>query len=852
VSAPARRAFHGLLVGLWGTAALLATFPVVALDAEQEARALRLGRYAEAAARLEAHLAATPGDGDAWQLLGDARAGRGLGGPALLAYARAEAAGTARPLALRVAIARLRARAGDREAADAIFGDVMARWRGGGVEDPHELVAVGHAARGLGRGDPSLRRTALRIYEEAMRRAPRAPAPRIALAELLLASYNNAEALPLYQEALDLDGEDPDAVMGLARSLEFDHSSGALDMARTAVALAPGRVDARVFLARALLEHEDPAGAEAAIEAALAVNPRSPRALSVLASLRDAAGDDDAVTRLMQRVLVLAPRFAEGYTLLAEAATDRRRYADAVRYAIRAVALDPMAWRAHALLGMNRLRLGDLPAARLNLETAFRGDPFNVWVKNTLDLLDGMDGYAVVSSERFRFTARPDQAEVLAPEVLAVAEQAFDALEARYGARPRLPLRIEIHPRHDDLSVRTLGLVGVDLLGVSFGPTVVVDAPMASPGGSFNWASTLWHELAHSFQFAVSQGRAPRWLAEGMAVRDEWIAREGWGSDPGPGFLQAWIEGKLAPASGLNASFLRPDSGEALGHAYVQAGLLVEMIERDHGLEALRALLAGYARGSATDELLRSVLELSPEALDARFDSYMEQRFGGALEALAPREDGPSRYARLLRSGREALEGQDPHAAEAAFLEARGLVPGHTDHGGPHHALVTLYRERGDRAAQAQALAERVAVDADDLESVQELVSVRESLGDRDGAVAALERALLIQPFDPALRERLAVLYEASGDWQQAVAQRAALVALGAVDPVAARYGLALAAHRAGDGARARRELLRTLEQAPLYEEALELLLEVRARLEETGGEPAQGARVVPGLPRSQ
>ena len=413
-----------------------------------------------------------------------------------------------------------------------------------------------------------------------MQRAPEDPAPRVALADLLLASYNNAEALPLFQEAMQLDAEHPDALLGLARSLRFDSSGGALELAQTAVQLAPGRVDARVLLADLLVEQEDPDGAEAQLAAALDVNPRSPHALSVLAALRDAAGDDDAVSALMARVLALAPGFAEGYVILAEAATDRRRYADAVRYAVRAVSLDARAWRAHALLGMNRLRLGELKSARLSLEKAFRGDPFNVWVKNTLDLLDGMDEYARVTSERFLFTARPDHAEVLAPLVLDIAEQAFDALEARYGAPTRKPLRIEVHPEHDDLSVRTLGLVGVDLLGVSFGPTVVLDRPMASPGGPSNWASTLWHELAHSFQFVVSEGRAPRWLAEGMAVHGEWTAFEGWGSDPGPGFLQAYLEGKLARASELNASFLRPDSGEALGHAYVQAGLLVEMLER--------------------------------------------------------------------------------------------------------------------------------------------------------------------------------------------------------------------------------------------------------------------------------
>ncbi len=840
-------------VGLLGAAVRVAA-PALALavcmalpsparaDLESARVALQAARWAQAQTLLEAHLDTHPDDGGAWHLLGDSLAARGRDAGALAAYRRALALDAPRPLSTRVAAAAVEARTGDTTAAEVGWSAVMNAWRGGGVEDPRELMAVAAAARALGHGDPALRRTALRLYEEAMARAPEDPAPRAALGGLLLASYNNAEALPLFQEALALDPGDPVALLGLARSLHFDHGAGAVDAARAAVAAAPGRVDSRVFLARLLAEEQDPDAARGELEAALAVNPRSPEALSLLAALADGDGDDAAMHALMDLVALVAPRDAEAWVTLAELAADQRRYADAVRYATRAVDVDPRHWRAHALLGMNRLRLGQVAAARDSLERAFRGDPFNVWAKNTLDLLDAMDDYAVVERGRFVLTARADQAAVLAPHQLPLAEAAWDAHARRYRVEPLRPVRIEVHPEHDDLSVRTLGVAGIDLLGVSFGPTVVLDAPMANPSGPFNWGSVLWHELGHTFQLALSRGRAPRWLAEGMAVDDEHRARVGWGQDVGPGFLQAYLDGRLAPASRLNASFLRPASPEGLGHAYLQAGLVVAMIERDHGDEALRALLVGYRDGARTETLLPAVLGLAPAEFDAAFDRYLRERFADALAALAVPAggEGTSRYAGLLRTAREALEAGDLDAAETPLLEARTLVPGHAGPHGPHGLLAEVYRRRGDRAAEAAALAARAAVDADDLDAVVALADARAALGDAAGEADALARALLIQPFDPALHRRLAEAHEARRDWAAARRERAAVVALGPVDPVQARYRLAVAASRTGDDEGARREILAALEHAPLFEDGLELLLTVRARLAAPAASPAE------------
>ena len=102
-----------------------------------------------------------------------------------------------------------------------------------------------------------------------------------------------------------------------------------------------------------------------------------------------------------------------------------------------------------------------------------------------------------------------------------------------------------------------------------------------------------------------------------------------------------------------------------------------------------------------------------------------------------------------------------------------------------------------------------------------------------------LDGALQIQPFDPALHRRLAEIHETRGHWAPAVEARAAILALAPPDPVGARYRLALALSGAGQAQAARREVLLALQSAPLYAEALELLLRVRDQIEESASRSA-------------
>jgi len=85
-----------------------------------------------------------------------------------------------------------------------------------------------------------------------------------------------------------------------------------------------------------------------------------------------------------------------------------------------------------------------------------------------------------------------------------------------------------------------------------------------------------------------------------------------------------------------------------------------------------------------------------------------------------------------------------------------------------------------------------------------------------------------VDPSEPEVHARLAELAEARGETAMAVREWRVLVALDPADPVTAYYRLARAELAAGNREAARKAVLRALEQAPGFEPALELLLELR------------------------
>jgi len=674
--------------------------------------------------------------------------------------------------------------------------------------------------------------------------------PRVRAGELFLEKYSSTDAQSEFEKVLGVNPRHPGALLGLARALEFDGTSDAGRVLGQLLEINSNHLEARALLANQHLTRERYQDAYKQAEMALAINPHSLVALTTLAGAHLVTGELEKFQEVRERVLQLNPRYSGLDTKLAELAVQTRRYGDAVTRAEAAVELDPYSWTAWGLLGMNELRLGDIEQGRTHLMRAFEGDPYNPWFKNNLDLLDTFERFEIHETDHFELFLHGTESSLLATYLAPIAEEAYESLTRRYGGEPLLPVRAELFPSHADFSVRTLGEAGLGALGVSFGRVLVMDSPGARERGDYNWASVFWHELAHTFHLAISDNLVPRWFSEGLAVHEQRKARQGWGHQVTIPFLSALAEGNLKKVSELNDGFMRPDYPQQVIFSYYQSSLVFQVIEDRYGFSAIRQMLEGYRRGETTAELFESILGIDLEDFDKEFEEFLQDRFRSPLSGLEEMGEAPlsgsditalENYANLhpgdfigrLRLG-AALVGEERYTDAQPHLQAaREIFPDYGGPDSPYWYLAQAHMGAGNLTGAAQALSQLVQRSESNYDAYTMHADVLAQLNRPKEAADALDKAVLVWPYEIELHQRLAKLHAEVGNYPQALRERAAVVALNPTDKAQALYALAIAYQEVGDLTGARRAVLQSLEIAPNFDAALELLLMLRSGLME-------------------
>jgi cellulose synthase operon protein C len=809
-----------------------------------------VGRYADAEDAARRFATADTRGRELTNALGEVLVLRGKLPEAEAAFRRAMTEKASDSLMARVNLAVLRFDRGERDEAMREFDHFIDVYNDSqGRLKASELTAIGIACRYLGLENPALFKDALKAFDAAIEVTPDAIEPRIRVADLFLEKIQSAEAQKELDKVLAVNARHPEALLAAARRRQFDGEPGADSLVRRALEVNPNLVPARVFYASLLLDSESYDRALAETRRALEVDSTSLEALGMVAAIHKLRGDERAFEDAKRRALARNPRYADLFNTVAELSARNRLYDQAVDFARQATVIDPKSWRGHGLLGMNQLRTGAIDSGRVSLERAFKGDPYDVWVKNTLDLMDTYKEYTLTSTPRFTLFIGKKESDLLAPYLGDLLEEAYDRFATTYGYKPPTPIRAEVYRSHADFSVRTVGLAGLGALGVSFGNVLALDSPGAREIGAFNWGSTVWHELAHTFTLGMTNHRVPRWLSEGLSVYEERRGRPGWGADATVSFLSAYNRKMLVPVSRMNDGFMRPAYPEQVIHSYYQASLVCELIERDFGARAITRMLEGYRDGLSTEQVFEQVLKTDLAAFDKRFDAYMQERFakvastirvasrteaaaggrGSAVRDVMPTGTPDANdFVGQLTMGRMLLEKGDVDGAIVYLERAKTLFPDYAGNDSPRWYLAKIHKDRGAFAKAADELRVLTAANENHYEAHLDLADVLQALGDDAGAAAMLDRSMYIYPYDPAMHVRLATLYAKTGDRKRAVRERKAVVALAPVDRAEALYQLALAYHEAGDAAAARREVLNALEEAPNFEKAQTLLLTLR------------------------
>ncbi|MBI4575826.1 MAG: tetratricopeptide repeat protein [Planctomycetes bacterium] len=809
------------------------------------------GRYREAAGAYAAILAEDPGRADALAGRAAALAATGEAEAALEDLGRAVALVPDDP-GLRVRRAEVLRSRGRDEEADAELARALelapdhlsARVaRGlllletGRLEEGREALAQA-AAEGPAAPSPEDRLAAGRALE-ALHQLPRASehyvaairmdasfqAAHAALGDLYLGALHFNDARATYERLLAMNADHVGALLGMAGVYLYAYSLGTerYDRARECVTHAlevdPSSPEARVFLAELAMEDRAYDAAQAELDRALAVHPRHVAARALAAACARMCMDEAGFEAHRSACFAANPRSAAFYDRLASALAERYQFQDAVDLAGRAVELDPLWWDAYHTLALNLSRVGDEASALKVLRKVRDVDSFNVWSNNLLTVLEVMESdFVTEETEHCTIRIHRDEAPLMLPYVRALVEDARTTLGAKYGAWPEGRVLVEVFNEHAHFSARSVGLPNVGALGVCFGRVVTIDSPRALPPGTYNWARTLWHELAHVATLTRSGQRVTRWLTEGLSVHEEQEARPDWDREMDLEFLTALHQGRLAPMAEIDSTFTRPRWGGQVLLSYYQGSLIARFVEGRWGPEALLAILDAYRAGGDTASALAGGLGLGLEAFDAAFLEWCRGRTASVkvLPPLGPEglerlkrevEESPTDARARAELARAYIEAGRPVDAELHARKALALGGAEAD-GRAVLGLVRLARE--DHAGALGHLEAALAGGTRDAwRAWRAVAACKAALGDRRGAVDALESARALFGRDPSIYKELAGHYQALGDEAAALRAMEAYVAIDS-DDLEARLVLADHYRVAGE----REALARVLAEA--------------------------------------
>ena len=452
---------------------------------------------------------------------------------------------------------------------------------------------------------------------------------------------------------------------------------------------------------------------------------------------------------------------------------------------------------------------------------------------NTLRLIDSFENFQVLTREvpvadvadvadapGMILRLHEDEASVLDPYVSDLVADSIRVFSERYQFDLAEPVVVELYPEHDDFAVRTSGLPGIGLLGVTFGYLVAMDSPSGRTDADYHWGTTLWHEMAHVFTLEATDHLVPRWFSEGVSVFEEWS------TGPRPGrhipmhVLDALQEEKFLPVADLDSGFIRPSYMGQIMVSYMQAGLTCQYVSRRWGQEGLVAMLELFRDGLLTPAVVEEALGISPEAFDEGFKDFLESEFRAVLDGLeAWKETSEAAY--------EALSNEDWEAVIESTSAAVALYPGYVDEGNAYVLKARAHRELEQSDEAIAALESYWRSGGVDPGVLHRLVEWLDEAGRRSEARELLTHIIFAAPLNESLHAQLGDWYLEDDRPAPALREYQALLAMDPYDKAAAHYRLATAYLQLEDQTKTREHLLYALETAPHYREAQDLLLEI-------------------------
>ena len=677
-------------------------------------------------------------------------------------------------------------------------------------------------------GDPYLRAEGywgLELYQDAnnqfrtaVAQADRTALYRVRWGRLLHDRFNDAEAVNLFNEALQRDGKNAEAYLGLGVVSAGGFDPKAREYVAKALVADPKLVEGHELMANLALEDSDSAQAVKEADMALQISADAADAMAIHAAVELLA--DRSPDAWIEKMLRVSPVYGNGYALIASHLVLNRRYEEGVAYYRKAIDRDPRLWSARSQLGINLMRLGQEDEPLRQLEMCYNAGYRDAATVNSLRLLDSYKNFVVIKDDTTILKLNKKEADLLQPYVEDVLKRAIATYENKYKMKLPDPVQVEVYPDHEDFAVRTYGMPGLGALGVTFGEVVAMDSPSGRKPGSFNWAATLWHEMDHVFVLTATKHRVPRWFAEGLAVHEEGQARPEWGNRLTPGIVVALKDKKLLPVAQLDRGFIHPEYPEQVLVSYYQAGRICDYIQSRWGADKLVEMVHSFAQLKPTPEVIQQALGLAPEAFDEQFQAWLYKEVG-------PIAAGFDQWRTRLKNLVELFnKGQSDEVLKEGEV-VRQLYPQYVDDANPYVFLAEIEAAKGDKPRALAALIDYQKFGGENPATLKKLASLQEEMGQAQQAAATLDEINNIYPVDEDLHRRLGDMWLKQNNNLGAVREYAAVVALHPLDKAGALYHLAQAYFAAHQLDKAEQNVLGALEAAPGYRPAQALLLQI-------------------------
>ena len=605
--------------------------------------------------------------------------------------------------------------------------------------------------------------------------------------KLFLEKFNDADALRELKAAIAINPRAAEAHVQLGRlALRGFQLESATAHLKRALSINEHLVSALQLSADIALVNLLPSDAVAPLEKAVSINSVDEATLGrqLAVHLRldglDSANKPNArASQLIKAVEARNPRCGAFFAAAGDAFNAMRIYPLAAAYYKRALDRFPEQVAAKSSLGMVQMRLGEEADARRTLEDSFKADPFNVRVKNTLDVLDLLDTYAVLETEHFVLRFNRGQDGLLAEYAARMLEEeVYPDLVAELGYEPKGKTLLEIFSKangtsgHAWFSARMVGLPFIGTVGACAGKMFALTSP--ADGQAYNWARVLRHEFVHVLNLQQTNFLIPHWFTEAIAVRNENI--------PYPAdwerILAKYVANdSLFTLADINHGFVRPDNSERWTLAYYQAYLYADFCIKLAGDDAIPDMLSLYAEGNDTADVVKAVTGLDLTEFEAQYRAFLAERtkdFGvprqqpvsaDELQARLTKADTKHKKAELLGLLAEAqLRNRQTRKASRFAQQAIELDQQQPD---ARYVLARLMSSVGDDAKAWSHIQQALKAKPPNAKLLAFAATLKQAAGEYDAAIKLYKSGQDAFPSDMSWTKGLARVYLKSGESTQ-------------------------------------------------------------------------------------